>query len=726
MQTRGWMASAGVLCLTLAMGADAGHMRRGQEAFRRGDWAQAEKSFAAAVRESPRNAAAMKWLGMVYAAQEKFALAEPHFRRACELNPREELACYYLGRADYALSRFEQSLAAFETALRYDPKSDRVKVGLGLTLEGLGRIEEAERYLKEAAGGRDPRILADYGEFLVRQGRMQEAIAVLKESGDADALAKAMRGLSASGIRSPAPVTITPVQFSASILPMQVKNGATGAMHQIETMIAGVAVFDYDGDGWPDIYVANGATSPGLEKSDASFQNRLYRNRRDGAFEDVTEKAGVAGRGYSMGVAVGDYDNDGHPDLFVTGVRENVLYRNRGDGTFEDVTEKAGLKGDGRWAVAAGWFDSDNDGHLDLFVVHYVRWDPVSEPFCGDTQTHRRAYCHPQYYTPLANALYRNRGDGTFEDVSVSSGIAAHPGKGMGVAFADYDLDGRMDVFVANDTTPNFLFHNLGNGRFEEVGVGAGVAYNADGRAVSGMGADFRDFDNDGREDILLTALSNEGFSLFRNLGRGQFADISQAARLTAASLRLSGWSGGVYDLNNDGRKDLFVATGHALTNSEQVTGQEARQSPAVFLNRGDGRFESSFAAERALYRGAAFGDLNLDGKIDIALTRLNEPPLVLTNRTETQAHWLRVGLRGYRSNRDGIGARIHIVTGGGEQWNHVTRSVGYGGSSEPEAHFGLGRSTTVRVLEVAWPSGVRQVLQNVAADRRIEIEEPR
>ncbi len=725
MQTRGWVAFAGVLWFSLAIAADGGHMRRGQDAFRRGDWAQAEKSFAAAARESPRDAGAFKWLGMVYAAQEKFALAEPKFRRACELDPREDLACYYLGRADYALSRFEQSRAAFETALRYDPKSARIQCGLGLTLEGLGRIAEAERYLKEAAASGDRRILSDYGQFLLRQGHLQESIAVLKRSGDKASLEHAMRALAAAPRKPAASGPPVPVRFSSTELPMTVKNGATGDMHQIETMIAGVAIFDYDGDGWPDIYIANGATSPGLEKSDPAFHNRLFRNRHDGTFTDVTDSAGVPGRGYSMGVAVGDFDGDGHPDLFVTGVRENILYRNRGDGTFEDVTAKAGLKSDGRWSVAAGWFDYDNDGRLDLFVVHYVRWDPAREPYCGDMQNHRRSYCHPEYYAPLANALYRNHGDGTFEDVSASSGIAAHPGKGMGVAFADYDQDGWTDVFVANDTTPNFLFHNLGNGRFEEVGLRSGVAYNADGRAVSGMGADFRDFDNDGREDILMTALSNEGFSLFRNLGHGQFGDISQAARVTAGSLRLSGWSAGIYDLNNDGLKDLFAATGHALTNSEVVTGQEARQSPAVFLNRGDGTFDRAFLGEKALYRGAAFGDLNRDGKIDVVLTRLNEPPVIWMNSTESQGHWLRVRLHGHRSNGDGIGARIHLVTDAGEQWNHVTTSVGYGGSSEPEVHFGLGRSAIVRRIDVVWPSGARQALENVPAGRRIEIEEP-
>jgi len=719
-----WMAALLVLiCLALAAPAGSDALARGQAAFRRGDFGEAEKWLTTAVREKPASATALKWLGMAYTAEERFELAEEPFRRACEIDPREELACYYLGRADYALSRYEESRRAFETALRYQPHSSRIQRGMGLTLEALGRPAEAERYLKTAAAGNDKDALSDYGQFLFRQGRLEESAQILERAGDRANLERVRRARGAV----PAQAAGTPgaaIRFAATELPMVVRNGAQGEMHQVETMIAGVAVFDYDGDGWPDIFVANGATVPGLEKRDDSYHNHLFRNNHDGTFTDVTRQAGVAGRGYSMGVAVADYDNDGWPDLFLTGVHGNILYHNRGDGTFEDVTQKAGLAGDGTWSVAAGWFDYDNDGLLDLFVVHYVQWDPAREPFCGDQRSGYRAYCHPGFYDPLPNALYHNRGDGTFEDVSTASGIAAHRGKGMGVAFADYDHDGLMDVLVANDTVPNFLFHNLGHGRFEEVALKAGVAYNGDGRAISSMGVDFRDYDNDGQEDILMTALSNEGFALFRNLGRGSFLDVAQAARVASASLRLSGWSAGVYDFDNDGFKDMFAADGHALTDIERVSSLESREAPSVFRNLGNGRFEYSAAGEKALYRGAAFGDLDGDGKIDVVVTRLNDHPLVLRNVTETGNHWLRVRLRGHRSNRDGIGSRLHIVTDSGQQWNHATTSVGYAGSSEREVHFGLGRSTAVRLLEVQWPSGVRQQLRDVPADRVIEIEE--
>ena len=319
------------------------------------------------------------------------------------------------------------------------------------------------------------------------------------------------------------------------------QNFPTPQKHQIETMAGGVAAFDYDNDGYPDIYLTNGAEQPSLKKTDPRYFNRLYRNRGDWTFENVTEKAGVQGSGYATGVAAADYDNDGYEDLFVTGVNGNTLFRNRGDGKFEDVTRKSGLGG-GKWSVSAVWFDYDNDGRLDLFVVDYVEWDPAREPFCGDTRQNIRTYCDPRFYQPLTNHLYHNNGDGTFTDVSAAAGIAAHPGKGMGVAIGDYDHDGWLDIFVANDTTPNFLFHNDRHGHFEEVAMRAGVALNDDGKAISSMGVDFRDLDNDGQDDIVVTALANETFPYFRNLGKGLFVDMTYPSHLGVITLPVTGW----------------------------------------------------------------------------------------------------------------------------------------------------------------------------------------
>jgi hypothetical protein len=534
----------------------------------------------------------------------------------------------------------------------------------------------------------------------------------------------------------PDPITFEDVTARAGIR-FIARNAATPNKHQPETMLAGVAVFDYNNDGRPDIYFVNGARMPQLDKAGPEYFNRLWRNNGDGTFTDVTLEAGVAGEGYGMGVAAGDYDNDGFTDLFLPGLNRNILYRNRGDGTFEDVTRKAGLEGlhptRGKlWSIAAGWFDYDHDGWLDLFVVNYCVWKPEKEPFCGDLVAGYRTYCHPQYYEGLPNFLYRNNGDGAFTDVSEPSGIARHIGKGMGVAFADYDQDGDLDVFVANDTVPNFLFRNDGGGRFTEVAVRAGVAYNDDGRALSSMGVDFRDYNNDGREDLFVTALANETFPLFRNEGRGFFLDVTYPSRVGRATLAFSGWSNGIFDFNNDGWKDLFAANGDVQDNTERFSSRRSRQHNLILVNRRDGTFEDVTAAAgpallaAAWHRGAAFGDFDGDGRLDIVMTRLNEPAVLLRNTSPAPNHWLALRLRGRRSNRDAIGARVRLVSASGlEQWNHVTTSVGFASSSDRTLHFGLGRDAAARLIEIRWPSGVVQKLENVRADRRLDVEEP-
>ena len=423
--------------------------------------------------------------------------------------------------------------------------------------------------------------------FLFRQGRLRDSEEVLAHAGAQTELARVRKAERESPTGAAVGAPPVPVRFEESTLPMVLKNGATGDKHLPETMLGGVAIFDYDNNGWPDIFVVNGATMPGLEKIDASFQNRLFHNNRDGTFTDVTGKAGLGGAGYAMGVAAADFDNDGWIDLAVTGLRGTTLYRNHGDGSFENVTARSGLT-QGRWAVAAGWFDYDNDGWLDLFVVHYVVWDPAAEPFCGDHSPGSRTYYHPRFYAAQPNALFHNERNGTFRDVSRESGIAAHLGKGMGVAFGDYDGDGRLDVMVTNDTMPNFLFHNLGDGTFREVGLAAGIAYNEDGNAVSAMGLDFRDYDNDGRDDAFITTLTNESFSLLRNIG-GQFSNLSSPSRIASASMPWTGWGVSLYDFNNDGWKDAFVACGHVQDNAELTSSRQSRQPNLLFLNAGNG-----------------------------------------------------------------------------------------------------------------------------------------
>jgi enediyne biosynthesis protein E4 len=498
----------------------------------------------------------------------------------------------------------------------------------------------------------------------------------------------------------------------------------TPEKYYVESAPGGLAVFDYNADGRPDIFFTNGAATPLLDKTGDTYANRLYRNDGDMRFTDVTETAGVRGIGYAMGAAAGDFDNDGHVDLFVAGVRRNQLLRNAGDGHFEDVTEKAGIAS-GEWAAAGGWFDYDNDGRLDLLVVNYVQWSPDTNRYCGDQARGVRTYCHPRFFQGLPNRLYRNRGDGTFEDVSTRAGLAAHVGKGMSVAFADFDHDGQIDAFVTNDTVPNFLFRNKGDGTFAEAALLAGVSVPESGRPVSGMGTDFQDYDNDGWEDLHFTALAAETFPLFRNDRRGGFTETTQSSGLARLTSKLSGWCTAMVDLDNDGRKDIFTANSHANDRIGDAEATGWKQANSVFMNEGQGRFrdgtpESGLATAVAAHRGCGVADFNGDGRLDVVVLVLGEPAELWQNQGEPASHWLIVRLVGTTSNRDGIGARIVV----GDQVRTMTTAVGYASSTHAGVHFGLGAATEVPQIEVQWPSGTRQVLENVKADQVIEVKE--
>ncbi len=521
-----------------------------------------------------------------------------------------------------------------------------------------------------------------------------------------------------------------PIQFrnvaSAAGLNFVLENAPTPEKRLIETMPGGVAVFDYDGDGLDDIFFTNGASVPSLMKSAPKFHNHLFRNLGGMKFKDVTAEAGLTGVGYSIGASAADYDNDGQVDLFIAGVNSNHLYHNLGNGKFEDVTSKAGIKSD-VWSIAGGWFDYDNDGLLDLFVVNYVKWSPENPPFCGDPAHNIRAYCHPRFFEGLPNTLYHNRGDGTFEDVSVVSGIAAKIGKGMSVAFADYDGDGMTDVFVTNDKQVNFLFHNLGNGKFAEVALEIGAALPDDGRTISGMGTDFRDYDNDGRPDIVLAALAGETFPLFRNEGKHGFRDWTYRSRIGPLTHQLSGWSLGLFDFNNDGWKDLFTANSHVNDTVERFEAAKYKLANSIFANDGDGTFRdvskdagADFQAAH-VHRGAAFADFSRDGKVDVVVSAIGEHAELWENVSPEANTWLILKLRGTRSNRDGMGTRIRI----GNQYNHMTANAGYASSSHSGVHFGLGKVRQVDRIEIRWPSGIKQVLTNVSANQILPVTEP-
>ena len=506
------------------------------------------------------------------------------------------------------------------------------------------------------------------------------------------------------------------------------QNSPTPRKFLIETMPGGVALFDYNNDGLLDIFLVNGGRiTEGLhvpenfERSNPRYWNRLYRQSRDGSFLDVTQAAGLANAGngnYGMGVAVGDYDNDGNADLYVTSYGKNILYHNNGDGTFTDVTAKAGVAGGG-WSVSAGFFDYDNDGRLDLFVTRYMDWDADHNKICGgDWHT----YCPPNAFPATTCRLYHNRGDGTFEDVTERSGLAAKKGRALGVAFADYDGDGFTDIFVSNDGMQQYLFHNNGDGTFTECALEAGVAFTADGKGMSGMGAVFQDYDNDGRPDVLVTVLPREIYSLYHNEGGGNFNYASLDAGLGAMTSMSSGWGVGLEDFDNDGWKDLFVAQGHVLDNVQDIDASlRYRELPLLALNR-KGRFErvESGATKPLAARGVAFGDINNDGSMDAVISCLGGPPVLLLNRGGGNNHWLSISLQGTRSNRDGYGARVSV----NGQTRVATSTGSYLCANDKRLHFGLGAVEKVSI-EVLWPSGTKQVLSDVRADQFLQIREP-
>jgi enediyne biosynthesis protein E4 len=517
------------------------------------------------------------------------------------------------------------------------------------------------------------------------------------------------------------------------------ENSATTNKYLVETMGGGVALFDYDNDGRLDIFFTNGAKidDPMLDgkapdKSDRKFWNRLYHQETDGTFTDVTEKTGLSGvpqNRYGMGVAIGDYDNDGYEDIYVTNFGGNTLYHNNGNRTFTDVTKTAGV-GAGGWSASAGFFDYDNDGKLDLFVTRYIDWTFRTNRYCGEKPPGLRAYCHPDNYDGVTNILYHNNGDGTFTDLSAKAGIANPAGKGLGVSFADYDNDGFTDIFIANDSVQSFLYHNNGNGTFTEVGLLTGVGYNEDGKTFAGMGADFSDFDNDGFPDIVATDLSNERYKLFRNNGDGTFREITNSSGLGAASLTFSGWSTRLFDFDNDGWKDLFVAQGHVMDTIEHTSPNLRYLEPPLLLHNQSGRFVrvtpgEAFQSDWA-GRGAAFGDIDNDGDIDIVVSNLGQNATVLRNDGGNRKNWIAIQTVGTKSNRDGIGTRVKVVAASGlTQYFTINTAVGYQSASDKRLVVGLGSDATAKLIELRWPTSTLQKFENVKAGEILKAVEP-
>ncbi len=509
----------------------------------------------------------------------------------------------------------------------------------------------------------------------------------------------------------------------------------TASKFLLDSVGGGVALLDYDNDGLLDLYFVNGAalydamTKGAMpDKRDPKYWNRLYRNAGNGKFVDVTERAGLRGSFYGMGAAAADFDNDGKTDLYVTGFRGNQLFRNKGDGTFQDVTAEAGVGGGG-WSTGAAWVDVDHDGKLDLAVVRYMKWDFDAELWCGARQPGHRSYCNPERFEAASYSLYRNLGNGKFVDASSASGFGKAPGKGLGIAIADFDLDGRIDIAVANDNAPQQLFHNLGDGRFAEIGFDANIAYDDDGHTFSGMGIDFEDYDNDGLPDLLINGLAQQRYALFRNTGKG-FEYNSGTTGIGSITRNHSGWGMRFVDLDNDGEKDILVAQSHVMDNIQLTQPAVSYAEPMLLLRKEGSRFvdQSRLAGEAfqsaRVARGAAFGDLNQDGFPDVVVcSQLRKATIFLSKPNGN--HWLMLRLTGSTSNRDGIGSRIRIQASGKEQYRTVTTASSYLASNDPRAHFGVGSATVVSTVEIQWPSGKRQTLKDVAVDQVVTVREP-
>jgi hypothetical protein len=546
----------------------------------------------------------------------------------------------------------------------------------------------------------------------------------------------------AAGQQGTSPLTAAPGKSAGSFVDVTAAKGLnfrylsshTSRKYLLETMGPGVALFDYDNDGRLDIFLVNGAplddpTPKGTipQKTGPQYWNRLYHQKSDGSFEDVTERAGLQGKGYGMGVAVGDYDNDGYEDLYVTAYGGNTLYHNNGDGTFTDVTEKAGTGGDG-WSTSAAWIDLDGDGLLDLVVLRYLQWD-FDDVWCGEHKPGYRSYCHPDYFKPIAPLAYHNDGNGRFTEVSQKIGMSKS-GKGLGIAIADYDRDGRTDIFVANDSTLEFLYHNKGNGTFEEVGLMSNTAVDGDGRAFAGMGVDFADYNNDGLPDLIVTDLANQMYALFQNNGDGTFNYASYTSGVGPITRPHSGWGVRFLDYDNDGWKDLLIAQGHDL-DTIQLTSPNLRYREPMLLARNTGHgfvdvsadsgqvFQQAWAA-----RGMAIGDLDNDGRLDAVVTTNDGPAYILHNETATQNHWLTLLLVGHESNRDAIGAEIKVATAKGPQFAVVTTAASYLSASDKRVHFGLGAEKVAQSVEIHWPSGIVQTLKDVIADQILQVDE--
>jgi enediyne biosynthesis protein E4 len=504
------------------------------------------------------------------------------------------------------------------------------------------------------------------------------------------------------------------------------ENGASKEKLMPETFGAGVAVLDYDNDGWVDIFYSNGAR---MSPKTPSPGNALYRNVNGAKFEDVTRRAGISGNGmFATGATVGDYDNDGYPDIFVSGYNSRQLFRNRGDGTFADVTQKAGVAGGG-WSSSAAWLDYDRDGHLDLYVVRYLDYDIQTAPYCGYKQPGFRMYCDPQQFDGVPDQLFHNNGDGTFSDVSAKAGIANRAGKGLGVSTGDIDMDGWPEIFVTNDGVRNFLYHNRRDGTFEDITYTANTGFDMNGKAMAGMGTVIADYDDDGLPDIFLTAFSREYNTLYRNLGKLTFDDVTLKAGLQSGFVSLA-FGTRLFDFDNDGDLDIHCTNGHVTDNVELYDAQLSyRQSDLLYENIGGGKFKDVSAESGPAFkikhvgRGSVVADIDNDGDLDIVIADCGGAALLFRNDGGNRNNWLMLKARGRTSNRFGVGVKVRVTAGGVTQYREINPTGSYLSTSDVRLHLGLGKETAAR-LDIEWPGGKKQTIENARANQALEVDE--
>lgn len=681
---------------------------------------------------APKFYAAHVAVGEIYLERHMLEKATQELTVATLLDSKQARPHYLLGLTHTQAGQNPAALEAFRKALDLDPSDHRVHYNIGMSLKLLGRKEEAEeqfelfRTLQAKTTEQEYRDLQlEVSERTDLQGREKSpTVGSVPPTSDNQRMATKTEGLLAGG------VTFFNVALEAGIQFRHV-NGATPEKYMPETMGSGCLFIDYDDDGWVDIFLVNSGSLVD-RKLAATAHHALYHNNGDGTFRDVTRQAHLDqnGGGYGMGACAGDYDNDGHVDLYVTNFGPNVLYRNHGNGTFRDVTKEANV-GSSLWSSSCAFADIDKDGDLDLFVVNYVDFGVDNNKYCGSHVMGLRSYCHPNVYRGLPNVLYRNNGNRTFTEITKEAGVYTVAGKGLGVAVGDYDNDGWPDIYVANDSVLNFLYRNQGNGTFVEVGLTSGVAVDENGLPEAGMGTDWGDFNNDELLDLYVTNLNLEMHTLHKNSGGGLFSDVTLQTGIGEPSLAFVGFGTAFFDYDNDGNLDIVNANGHILDNvsmsSESTT---YAQRNLLFRNSGNATFKEvglsagpGFGLEK-VSRGLAIGDIDNDGDLDLLINNCNQTADLLRNANHTKNNWLVVKTVGTRSNRDGIGTRIILNTGELRQIREVKAGSSYQSQNDLRAHFGLGKAARIDRLELRWPSGTVDVLENVKANQVLTIRE--